>query len=161
MQLPALRRDDPDRLRRRCRTDHPVVDLADGEPVLLQALAQRRCGEPGAGRLRRHLARERGKPLGIGWQGVGLPVLLELQPVLEIPQELIRRAEPRILPAGKQRLVPQPGEGEHRASVPDPRFAASVQPLQALHQELDVSDSARRQLHVDRLGRLREPPFSR
>ena len=57
---------------------------------------------------------------------MGLPVLLQLQPMLDAPQKLIRRRQPRVLHAREQGFVPQPGERQHRAAVPYPRFAPAV-----------------------------------
>ena len=90
------------------------------------------------------------QPLGVGRQRVGLPVLLQLQAVLQVAQELVGGSEARVLAAGEEALVAQAEEREHRAAVPHPRLAAAVQALQALHQELDVADAAGRELDVER-----------
>jgi hypothetical protein len=71
-----------------------------------------------------------------------LAVFVELQPVLQISEELVRRSQPRVFRGRQMLLVAQPRKREQRAAVPHPGFATTVQALQALHQEFDVPDSA-------------------
>ena len=80
--------------------------------------------------------------------GVRLPVLVELQPVLEIAQELIGRSQACVFGAGQQRFIAQAEQGKERAAMAHPWLAAAVQPLQALHQKLDIADAAARQLDI-------------
>ncbi len=79
---------------------------------------------------------------------MGLAVFVELEPVLDVPHELIRRGQLRVFERREMLFVAQPGKREQRASVPHPRVAPAMQPLQALHQKLDIADAAARQFHV-------------
>ena len=93
-------------------------------------------------------------------KGVGLPVLVELQAVLQVAQELIGRRQARVFGAGEQIFIAQAEQREQRAAVPHPGLAAAVQPLQALHQELDIANAAARQLDIQPgIGALRGQLF--
>ena len=86
---------------------------------------------------------------------MGLPVLLQLQAMFQVAQELVGRAARRAYSPPESRPLSRSREQrQHRAAVPHPRLAAAVQPLQALHQELDIANAAGRQLHIQP---LREP----
>src|SRR5512144_1227681 len=78
-----------------------------------------------------------------------LPVFGELKPVFEIPQKLVGRGQAGVLLVREQTLVAQAEQGQQRASVTHPRFAAPVQALETLHQELDVANSSPGQLDVE------------
>ena len=75
--------------------DDPLVDLLHlfQVPVHVAAAASR-PRPPRRSRSGRHLARQHFQLLGLRGQHVGLPVVGELQPVLQVAQELVGRREP-------------------------------------------------------------------
>lgn len=81
-------------------------------------------------------------------QDVRLAILVKLEPVLQMPHELVRRSEPRVFDRRQKLLVAQPRKRQQSAAVPDPRLTASMQALQALHQKFDIANAAFRQLHI-------------
>ena len=78
-----------------------------------------------------------------------LAIILDLEPVLQMPQKLIGRREACVFGGRKQAFVAQAEQRQHRTAVPHPLLAAAVKPLQALHQEFDVANAAGRQLDVE------------
>src|SRR3954451_14394307 len=65
-----------------------------------------------------HFTRENLQRFGIRWKRVSLPVLVELQPVLEVPQKLIGGSQPRILGAREETFVAQTEQSQQRSSMP-------------------------------------------
>ena len=136
-------------VQRLLRVNHALVNLAHRGQVFVQAPRQGIGVERLSRRRRRHLARQQAQRLRIDRKRVRLPVVFQLQTVLQVAQELVSRREARIFGSREQPFVAQPEQREHGAAVPHPRLAAAVQPLQALHQELDVANAAGRKLDVD------------
>src|SRR5690348_7184241 len=64
-------------------------------------------------------------------------------------QELVRRGETRVLGAGEQAFIAQAEQGQLRAAMPHPGLAAPMKALEALHQEFDIANAARRELYVE------------
>ena len=98
---------------------------------------------------RRHLARQHIQFFGIGGQRMRLPVVVELQAVFEVPQKLVGGGQARVFAGREQILIVQPRQREQGAAVPHPELAAAMQPLQALHQKLDIANAAGRQLDIE------------
>ena len=114
---PATRR----RLRRQrvvhrlLRMNHALVDLAhsvaDAPPASASNGSRRERRRRGlSGGI---LRASRSSSLRIGGQRVGLAVLFHLQPVLQVPQELVSRRQPRVFAVGEQ--VPCRAGGTARA----------------------------------------------
>ncbi len=80
---------------------------------------------------------------------MGLAVLFDLKTVFDISQELVGGRQAGVLAAGKQALVAQTEKREHGAAVAHPRVAAAVEPLEALHQKLDVANAAGREFDIE------------
>ena len=139
-------------LRALLRVHDAIVDLGDFQEMAGKVGEQPTAVAPRRGAILGHQARQAVEiRRGVG-QRVGLPVFIELQPVLEVPQELVRRGQAPVLGVREPLLVVQTGQGEQRAAMAHPRFAAAMQPLQALDQKLDVADAAAVQLDVHRGG---------
>src|SRR5688572_21654841 len=73
--------------------------------------------------------------------------------MLQVSQELISSREPRVFRSGQQILVAQTHQRKQRAAVLEPGFAPAMEPLQALHQKLDVANASAGKLHIE-LGAL-------
>jgi hypothetical protein len=136
------------------RVNHALIQLLDISKMMIQ-LAFERARARQAWRAGRHLAREQVQIVGSARQCVGLAVLIELEPVLDVPQELISRGQTRIFRAGEMLFIAQAGEREQSAAVPHPGVTAAIEPLQALHQKFDIADAAGSQFHIE--GRITPP----
>jgi hypothetical protein len=64
-----------------------------------------------------------------------------LNPVLDHPQELVSGSQRGVVAVGKPAFVVEFAQGEKGSARPHPVILQTVQPLQALHQELDVADA--------------------
>src|SRR5690349_14145563 len=78
-----------------------------------------------------------------------LAVFVELEPMFQLAQELVRLGQSAIFGTGQEAFILQARERQHGTSVADPRVGAAVQALQALDQKFDVADSSALQLHID------------
>ncbi len=140
------------------RVDHPVVKILHAGEMVVQ-LALQTSGARQSGQPRRHFARHRSRSSFVCWQRMGLAVLVELQPVFQVPQKLIGRGSREYSAAESRPLSRSREKRQQGAAVPHPGFAPAMQPLQTLHQKLDVADAAARQFHVE--AGLSEPAPAR
>ena len=86
--------------------------------------------------------------------------LAELQAVFQMPQELVCAGQVMKFLAADVALVMQFLQGKQRASGAEPRLASAVNPLQALHQKLNIADAATIKSldkYRDMLGELTDP----
>lgn len=83
---------------------------------------------------------------------MGLAVVFELEAVFEVAEELVGAGEAAVFDGGEELFIVEAGEGEHGAAVADPGFAAAVEALEALDEELDIADAARGEFDVERAG---------
>ena len=97
-----------------------------------------------------HAPRQQIQAAGRDGQRVGLPVLVELQAMFQVPQKLIGGGEPPIFGCGEELFIVQARERQHRSAVPHPWIGAAVETLQTLHQKFDVANAAALQLDVER-----------
>ena len=74
--------------------------------------------------------------------------------MFQLTEKLIGRRQTSVFGAGEVAFILQSRERQHGAAVTHPGIGAAVEPLQALHQELDVADAPSRQLHVNGVGGL-------
>ena len=131
--------------------DHALINFLHRFQMRVQ-FVQQLFARRGAAELRYgHFARQQIQLARRGGQGVRLTILGKLQPVLQIAQEAIRGNQTRAYSAAESRSLSL--RRDSASMVPPCRThgtAAAVQALQALHQELDIADAARRQLDVER-----------
>ena len=98
--------------------------------------------------------------IGLGRrQAVGLLSLTQLQPVLQMPQELVGAGEIVKFFAADVALVMQLMQREQSSARPQPGFRAAIHPLQALHQKFNIADATAIDLHIN--GLVRVPGFFR
>ncbi len=130
--------------RRNARANHALIDLLDLMEVPAQLSHQPFRGAPAG-----HAARQQFERLRIGGQRVRLQVFVELEPMFQVPQKLIRGRQGSVFGTGKQAGVLQACQGQQRAAVLNPGRGPAVQSLQALRQEFDVADASALQFDVD------------
>ena len=93
--------------------------------------------------------------IGLGRrQAVGLLSLTQLQPMLQMPQELVGAGEIVKFLAADVALVVQFVQREQSSARPQPGFRAAIHPLQALHQKFNIADATTIDLHINGLVRL-------
>ena len=92
--------------------------------------------------------------LGTLGQAMQLLRPLQLQPMLNPPQELIRLRQLVKILAGNVPFIVQLLERKQRASRPEPSSFSAIHALQALSQKLDIADPAAVQLHINRFRLL-------
>jgi hypothetical protein len=119
--------------------DDAFVDFVDFGEVEVEGLKETFGGDDAAGFGGGHAA---GDGFGLG-EGVGLAVVFELEAMFEVAEELVGAGEAAVFDGGEELFIVEAGEGEHGAAVADPGFAAAVEALEALDEELDVADAAR------------------
>ena len=73
---------------------------------------------------------------------MGTTQLLQLQPVLDGPQEAVRRGQLRCVVAADVAAVGERGQRDHRGGAAQRLVAAAVDELQQLHRELHVAQPA-------------------
>src|SRR5664279_4645609 len=80
---------------------------------------------------------------------MSLLAMLQLQAMFQVPQKLVGVDEVVKVFTADVLLVVQLLQRKHRSPGTKPRFAAAVNTLQALHQELDIANATAIDLHVD------------
>ena len=119
------------------------IDGADRRAVLLgvrhEACA---CGRAGEAQPPRQVAQVG----GVGRQRVGLPVVQDLQVVLDGAQKGVAVRQHAIVVAREIAVLGQPRQGLQRVTGAELRLAAAVGQLQVLRHELGVADRAFAQL---------------
>ena len=93
-------------------------------------------------------ARERGERRPVGRHAVRLPLVDDLELVLDVAQEAVRVAERRSRLGGDVAAGRQPRQRTERAALLDARVLAAVDELLRLDDELDLADTAAAELHV-------------
>ena len=131
------------------RMDDPLVDFLHRFQMRVQ-LVQQLFTRGSAAELRdRHVARQQ---IQIARRGGSVWVCrssTNCSRCSRLRREAIGRSQARIFGGREQVLVAEPRQRQQRTAVPHPRVPAAVQPLQALHQKLDIADAAGRQLDVE------------
>ena len=87
-------------------------------------------------------------------QGVGLELVEDLQPVLDVPEKDQRVPEQAAQPGGQIAALGEAEQGAQRVPAAQPGIVARVEELQRLGQELHLADAAAPELHVAPLGAL-------
>ena len=77
--------------------------------------------------------------------------LTQLQPVLQMPQELIGAGEIMKFLAADVSLVVQFVQRKQGSAGSQPGFRAAIHPLQALHQKFNIADAPAIDLHINGL----------
>jgi hypothetical protein len=129
--------------------DDAFVNFVDLREVKLEGLEEALGGGHAADFGGGHPA---GDVLRVGREGVGLAVVFKLETVFEMAKELVGAGEAAVFDRREEFFVAEAGESEHGAAMTDPGFAAAVETLEALHEELDIADAAGGELDVDAAG---------
>jgi hypothetical protein len=126
--------------------DNAFVDFVDFGEVEVEGFKKPGSGDDAADFGRGHAA---GDVFRVEGERMGLAIVFKLEAMFEVAEELIGAGEAAVFDGGEELLIAKAGEGEHGAAVADPGFAAAVEALEALDEELDIADAAGGELDVD------------
>jgi hypothetical protein len=126
--------------------DDAFVDFVDFGEVEVEGFKEPGGGDDATDFGRGHTA---GDVFRVEGERVGLAIVFKLEAMFEMAEELVGAGEAAVFDWGKEFFIAEAGEGEHGATVADPGFAAAVEALEALDEELDIADAAGGELDVD------------
>ncbi len=84
---------------------------------------------------------------------MGLPAVPQLQAVLQVPQKLVGTVQAVKILAAYVFFVVELLQSKHRPAGAQPRFASTIDTLEALHQKLNIADASAVNLDVNTILR--------